>query len=147
MGLDSYERFFEAVFRSHQFFLIFFNQCKFIHAYRWTKTYALGSNQPLKFRPHVGKLPYIPLLTNPTWLQLIRIILQCDRNQVLWRHFFVVCIHCRPQYPGLNYLSIFSLSQQSKLQLLIDSFILMLRKYAIWYINKIEHFWAKHSIK
>ena len=40
-----YEIFFEAVFRSHQFLLFFFNQCKVIHAYRWTKTYALGSIQ------------------------------------------------------------------------------------------------------
>ena len=43
MGLDSYKRFFEAVFRFHQFFLFFFNQHKVIHAYRWMKTHALGS--------------------------------------------------------------------------------------------------------
>ena len=43
--MDSNERFFEVVRRSHKFFLLISCQREVIHVYRWTKTYALGSKK------------------------------------------------------------------------------------------------------
>ena len=43
MGLDWNDKFFEAVYESHQFFLIIINQIIVIYFYRWTWTHVLGS--------------------------------------------------------------------------------------------------------